>query len=75
MQVGIGVHEDALSCEALGAVASDGVVMIEVTVHPRVEIDLASVSRRAETWPLGTMASIEARSRFATPIALSGSVN
>ena len=41
MDAGIGVHPDALGGGALGAVAGDGVAMIEMTVLRSVEIDLA----------------------------------
>ncbi len=43
MDAGIGVHEDALGGEALGAVAGDGVAVIEMAVFSGVEFDFAVV--------------------------------
>ena len=40
---GVGVNEDAFGCEALGAVAGDGIAMVEMTMLVGVEFDLAVV--------------------------------
>ena len=42
VDAGIGVHEDALGGEALGAVAGDGVAVVEMAVLGGVEVDLAA---------------------------------
>ena len=43
VDAGIGVDEDALGGEALGAVAGDGVAVVEVAMLAGVELDLAIV--------------------------------
>ena len=43
VDAGIGVNEDALGREALGAVTGDGVAVVEMTMLAGVELDLAVV--------------------------------
>jgi len=43
VNAGVGVHEDALGGEALGAVASDGVAMVKMAVVVGVDIDLTVI--------------------------------
>ena len=43
MDAGIGMDEDALGGEALGAVTGDGVAVVEMTMLAGVEFDLAVV--------------------------------
>ena len=43
MNTGIGIHEDALGGEALGAVAGDGISVVEVAMLLGIELDLAVV--------------------------------
>ena len=43
VDAGVGMDEDALSGKALGAVARDGVALVEMTMLVSVELDLAIV--------------------------------
>jgi hypothetical protein len=42
VDAGIGMNEDALGCETLGAVTGDGVAVVEVRMLSGVELDLAT---------------------------------
>ena len=53
MDAGIGVNEDALGGESLGAVAGDGIAVVEMTMLAGVELDPAVLSRRVERRPSG----------------------
>ena len=43
VDAGVGMNEDALGGEALGAVTGDGVAVVEMTMLSGVELDLAAV--------------------------------
>ena len=43
VDAGIGMNEDALGGKTLGAVAGDGVAVVEMTMLAGVELDLAAV--------------------------------
>ena len=43
MDAGVGVNEDAFGGEALGAVAGDGIAVVEMTMLAGFELDLAFV--------------------------------
>ena len=75
VDAGIGVDEDALRGEALGAVAGDGIAVIKVAMLSGVELNLPIVVRAGRDAAIGVIDSITARSRLATPSDLSGAVN
>ena len=75
VNAGVGVNEDALGGEALGAVASDRVAMVEMRMLAGIEFDLAIIAQDRGDAAIGRIDSMTARSRFATPSALSGAVN
>ncbi len=75
VDTGIGVNENAFGGEALGAMTGDGIAVVEMTMLAGVELDLAVVVEAAKTRPSGWIASMTARSRFATPSDLSGTAN
>jgi len=43
MDAGVGIHQDAFCRQTLGAMAGDGIAVIEVTVFNRIEVELAVV--------------------------------
>ena len=43
MDAGVGVDEDALGGESLGAVAGDGIAVVEMAMLAGVELDLAVI--------------------------------
>ena len=47
VNAGVGVNEDALGGEALGAVAGDGIAVVEMRMLAGVEFDLAVVVEAA----------------------------
>ena len=76
VDAGIGVNEDAFGGEALGAVAGDGVAVVEMTMLAGVELDLPVVVEAGGEAAIGMRSdSMVARSRLATPSDLSGAVN
>ena len=54
MDAGIGMNEDALGGKALGAVAGDGVAVVEMTMLAGVELDLAAVVQTGGKATIGT---------------------
>ena len=75
MNARIRIDQDAFCGEPLGAVACDGVSVIEMAMSCGVEFDLTAIVEAAEMWPSGLIDSTTARSRLATPSDLSGAVN
>jgi len=69
------VNEDAFRGQTLGAMTSNGVAVVEMTMLAGFDSIWRLLSRRAERRPSGWIASIAAMSRFATPSDLSGAVN
>ena len=75
MDAGVGVDQDALGGESLGAVTGDRVTMIEVAMFGGLELNLPFIVEFRGDLAIGEMDSITARSRLATPSCLSGAVN
>lgn len=65
MDAGVGVNEDALGSEALGAVAGNGVAVIEMPMLLAIELDLAAIVETGAVVALGW-------STFRCPKASSG---
>ena len=70
-----GIHLDKLGGEALGAVARDGVAVVEVGVFEETESIRRPLSSRVARRPMGAMDSIWAISRLAAPSGSSGALN